>query len=293
MYDLKKLYLPNTVEKTIELMKKHPSAHILAGGSDLLIKIRDGKMAGIECISIFGMEELQGIYMDEQQTICIRSLESFSRIEKNEIIKTHVPVLAEAVGMVGGPQIRNIGTVGGNLCNGVTSADSASTLLVLGATLTLTSDAGSREVPLQEFYLGPGKVDLRPAELLTQINIPKQYYHGYHGAFIKYAMRKAMDISTLNCAVTCKLSEDKQLFEDVRIAFGVAGPVPMRCTMAERSLCRTKVNEEGVALFVEQYLSEITPRSSWRASRELRMQLAEELGQRALRAAVLRAGGTL
>lgn len=293
MFDISKLYQPNSVEEAIALRQKHPEARVLAGGSDLLLEIRDGKLAGVECISIYRLDELRGVSMDADGAIVIRPLASFSQLMKSEIVPTHIPILDEAAATIGGPQVRNIGTIGGNVCNGVTSADCASTLLALAAELELTGEDGTRITPLAEFYLGPGRVDLAPTELLTAIRIPKDRYDGYFGKYIKFAMRNAMDISTLNCAVLCKLSDDKKRMEDARIAFGVAAPVPMRCTRAESCICGKELSEACLREFVDTVLTEITPRSSWRASRELRMQLAAELATRALKEAVERAGGKI
>ena len=126
MYDMKALYEAESVSHAIELLTAHPEARIIAGGSDVLVQMREGRLAGCELVSIYGLDELRGISMDQDGTIRILPLTSFSHITKHPIIKEHINVLGEAVDMVGGPQIRNIGTIGGNTCNGVTSADSAS-----------------------------------------------------------------------------------------------------------------------------------------------------------------------
>ena len=132
--------------------------------------------------------------------------------------------------MVGGPQIRNIGTIGGNTCNGVTSADSASTLHAWEAIVELTGKNGVRRLPIKDFYLRAGKVDIRAeeGEIQTAILIPKVSYENCFGHYIKYAMRNAMDIATTGCSVNVVLSEDKKTIVRARIAYGVAGPVPMR-----------------------------------------------------------------
>ena len=223
MYDIKALYEAENVQDAICLLTEHPQAQIIAGGSDVLVQIREGKRAGVELVSIYGLDELRGVSLEEDETLRIGSLTSFSHITKNELIQKYIPVLGEAVDMVGGPQIRNIGTIGGNTCNGVTSADSASTLFALDAIIELTGPEGIRRLPIREFYIKAGKVDIRQGELQTGILIPKQSYQGYRGHYIKYAMRNAMDIATLGCSANVKLSEDKTVIEDVRIAYGVAG----------------------------------------------------------------------
>ncbi len=293
MYDISKLYEPKTVEQAISLKAEHPQARILAGGSDLLIKLRGGELAGIECISIYKIEELRGISMEADGTIIIRPLTSFSHVAADSVIRERIFVLAEAVDTIGGPQIRNIGTIGGNICNGVTSADSASTLFALDAVLQITSVQGTRELPIAEFYLGPGKVDLQPTEILTAIKIGRGSYEGYHGAYIKYAMRNAMDIATLGCSINVKLSADKKMLEDVRLAYGVAAPTPMRCRAAEEAVRGGVVSAELAQTLAQTALGEISPRTSWRATKELRMQIARETACRAFEEAVNRAGGVL
>ncbi len=115
------------------------------------------------------------------------------------------------------------------------AADSASTLFAWDAVIEITEQNGARCIPIQDFYIQAGKVDLRPGELQTAILIPKAAYEGYQGHYIKYAMRNAMDIATTGCSVNVKLSADKKTIEDMRIAYGVAGPVPMRASFAEQT----------------------------------------------------------
>ena len=146
MYDMKALYEAESVENAVALRLEHPEAQIIAGGSDVLVQMREGKRAGKELISIYGLDELRGVSIDEEENIRIGSLSSFSHITRDPIIQKYINVLGEAVDMVGGPQIRNIGTIGGNTCNGVTSADSASTLHAWEAIVELTKTFTSRPV---------------------------------------------------------------------------------------------------------------------------------------------------
>ena len=152
MYDMKALYEAHTVEEAVKLRLEHPEAQIIAGGSDVLIQMREGKRAGKELISIYMIDEMRGVSLDEEESIRIGSLTSFSHITKDPIIQKYINVLGEAVDMVGGPQIRNIATIGGNTCNGVTSADSASTLFAWDAVIELTGPEGIRRIPISEFY---------------------------------------------------------------------------------------------------------------------------------------------
>lgn len=293
MYDMKALYEAESVPHAIQLLQEHPEAQIIAGGSDVLVQMREGKRAGVELVSIYGLDELRGVKLEEDGTIRIGSLTSFSHITKDPVIQEYINVLGEAVDKVGGPQIRNIGTIGGNTCNGVTSADSASTLFAWDAVVELAGPDGIRQVPIREFYIKAGKVDLRPAEVQTAILIPKAAYEGYHGHYIKYAMRNAMDIATLGCSVNVKLSEDKSVIEDVRIAYGVAGPIPMRALHAEEAGKGLLVSEASIETIGDTVLEDVTPRDSWRASKAFREHIAKVLCKRALKESIRLAGGVV
>ena len=293
MYDLAALYEANSVEEAVALRLQHPEAQIIAGGTDVLVQMREGKRAGKALISIFGIDALRGVQLEADGTIRIGSLTSFSHITKDPIIQKYINVLGQAVDLVGGPQIRNAGTIGGNTCNGVTSADSASTLFAWDAVVELTGQNGIRRLPIRDFYLRAGVVDLKPDEIQTAILIPKAAYEGYFGHYIKYAMREAMDIATTGCSVNVKLSEDKKTIEDARIAYGVAGPVPMRAETAEAAAKGQPVSKETVSAFAKAVLQDVHPRDSWRASKAFREHIAVELAKRCLRESIRLAGGEL
>jgi len=293
MYDLKALYEAQSVQDAIRLRLEHPEAQILAGGTDVLVQMREGKRAGKELISIYGIDSMRGVSIDGEENIRIGSLTSFSHITRDPIIQKYINVLGEAVDLVGGPQIRNAGTIGGNTCNGVTSADSASTLFAWDAIIELTGAEGVRRLPVQEFYLSAGKVDIHPDEIQTAILIPKASYVNCFGHYIKYAMRNAMDIATTGCSVNVVLSEDKKTIVRARIAYGVAGPVPMRAPSAEAVANGKPVTAETVDAFGPAVLSDIHPRDSWRASKAFREHIAVELAKRALVESIRLAGGEL
>ena len=293
MYDIKALYEAESVSHAVQLLTEHPEAQIIAGGSDVLVQIREGKRAGKELVSIYGLDGLRGVSLEGDGAIRIGSHTSFSHITRDPIIQAHINVLGQAVDMVGGPQIRNIGTIGGNTCNGVTSADSASTLFAWDAVVELTGPEGARHVPIRDFYIKAGQVDLRPGELQTAILIPKAAYEGYQGHYIKYAMREAMDIATIGCSVNVKLSPDKTVMEDVRIAYGVAGPVPMRCPNAEGRAKGRPIAQAEIEAFAQAVLEDINPRDSWRAAKAFRQHIAVVLAQRALTESIRLAGGAI
>ena len=291
MYDFSALYEATSVQHAVELMQAHPSAVLIAGGSDVLIKMREGKLAGAELISLYKLDELREVTMDPDGSLRIGPMTSFSHATKSPLVQQYIPVLGESADTAGGPQLRNIGTLGGNICNGVTSADTASTQVAYDAMLEITGPNGMRKISIHDFYKGVGKVDLQPGELLTAILIPKESYENCYGYYIKYAMRNAMDIATIGCSVNVVLSADKKTIERVRISYGVAGPVPMRARSAEAAVNGQPVSEETIALIGNAVLNDVNPRTSWRASADFRKQIISETARRGLRAAVERAGG--
>lgn len=293
MYDFNQLFEPKTVEEALRYKKENPEALILAAGSDILIKLREGKLNKKDLITIYRLDELRGISLEEDGTLLIRPLTSFTDITINPLIKKHLPVLGEAVDQIGGPQIRNLGTIGGNICNGVTSADSASTLKAYDALLELRSADSIRELPFSQFNISPNVVALNKDEILTAIKIPQESWENTHGHYIKYAMRKAMDIATLGCSVNVRLSEDKRKILRCRIAFGVAAPIPVRSTTAETVATGALINKELIERVGEAVLNDVTPRTSWRASKEFRLHLIKELAQRALRISIEKAEGVI
>ena len=293
MYDMSALYQAQSVQDAIRLRLEHPEAQIIAGGTDVLVQMREGKRAGAELISIYGLDELRGVSLEEDGTLRIGSLTSFSHITQDPLIQKYVNVLGEAVDQVGGPQIRNIGTIGGNTCNGVTSADSASTLHAYDAIVELTGPEGVRRQPIHEFYIRAGKVDIREGEIQTAILIPKESYGNTFGHYIKYAMRNAMDIATLGTSVNVRLSADKRYVERVRVAFGVAGPVPLRAGTAEALAAGQPLSMDLAERFAQAVKEDINPRDSWRAARDFRMHIAVESAKRAFIESVRKAGGEL
>ena len=293
MYDIDVLYQAKSVQDAVKLRLAHPEADIIAGGSDVLVQMREGKRAGKSLISIQTLDEIRGVKLEDDGTIRIGSLTSFSHITRDPIIQKYINVLGEAVDQVGGPQIRNIGTIGGNTCNGVTSADSASTLFAWDAIVELTGPDGIRRLPISEFYIRAGKVDIREGEIQTAILIPKESYEDTCGHYIKYAMRNAMDIATLGTSVNVRLSADKKTVLRARVAFGVAGPIPLRAVTAESLAAGQPVPMELAERFAQAVKADIHPRDSWRAAKDFRMHIAVESAKRAFIESVKLCGGAL
>lgn len=293
MYDIGSIYQATSVADAIRALQADPAALVIAGGTDVLIKIREGKLAGCSLVSIHELkDELSGITLADNGDVEIGPLSTFRDVTFSDVIRQKIPVLGEATDMAGGPQLRAAGTIGGNVCNGITSADSASTLTALDAVMVVRGPTGERKVPISQWYKGVGKVDLAHDELLVKIVIPREHYEGFTGHYIKYAMRNAMDIATLGVSCLVKLSADKQTAETIKLAFGVAGPVPMRAPAAEAAVSGLPIGE-AIEKIGKAALGDVNPRTSWRASKEFRLQLVEELSGRALREAARKGGAAV
>jgi len=281
MYDLNSVYVAMSMDEALEQMTLEKKT-IINGGTDVLVKIRSGKMEGADLLDISHLQEISTISMDENGNIHIGAGCRFTDIVRNALIQTYIPFLAEACDQVGSPQIRNVATIGGNICNGAVSADSVPSLLVLNADLVLRRQKASRTIPLSLFHTGPGKTVRNEEELLTDITITKKNYLGYTGSYVKFGQRKAMEIATLSCAAAVRFCSDKKTIEDVRIAFGVAAPRPIRCYKMEDHLKGRFLDDEQLAFVRKHIIEELQPRDSWRASLEFREELISELSVRAL-----------
>ena len=252
-------------------------------------ELRAGKDVGCDLVSIHEIPELKGVDRLTDGTIVIGPATCFTDITNDPIIQESLPYLGEAVDTVGGPQIRNMGTIGGNLCNGATSADSGATMQTLDATLVLQGPEGSREVPVTEFYTGPGRTVRKRDEVLIAILVKPEDYIGYSGCYIKYGKRRS---EQKNAAGSPALPGAGFRLADVRIGYGVAAPTPIRCRKTEQMLKGMAADDPAIYDIIATHVEEeVHPRSSWRASKEFRVQLIREMAKRALEQAILRGTG--
>jgi len=167
MFDINSYHKVNSVDEAIALLSQNPDAIPIAGGTDVLVRLHGHNYKYSHLVDIHGVGELKKVTMESDGTIVIGSGMTFTELAHNSFVCTNIPVLNEGGSSVGGPQIRNVATVGGNICNGAPSGDSASPLLVLNATVELKGPHGFRRLPLYDFYQGPGQVDRKDGEIMT------------------------------------------------------------------------------------------------------------------------------
>jgi len=291
MFNFKSYSKADSIQEAIRLLKQNPEAHLIAGGTDVLVKLHKGKGQFHHLVDIHDIAELNFTDRNDDGDLIIGPLTCFTHVAESPLIRKHIPVLSEAILTIGGPQVRNMATIGGNLCNGVPSADSATPLIALNAGVTIEGQDGSRQLPLEDFFLGPGRVDLEHHEIMTAITVTRANYDGYYGHFFKYAMRGAMDIATIGCSAVCKVEDE--ILTDMRLAYGVAAPVPIRCRDTENKIRGRKISQQLLDDISEAVVNDVSPRTSWRAAREFRLQIIATLAHRVVKQAILNAGGTI
>ena len=293
MYDIESLYEATSGEDACRALAEDPQAIVIAGGTDVLVKVRGGKLAGAHLVSIHNLhDELDGVTLADDGTVEIGPITWFHHVTTSPVIQATVPTLGEACDTPGGPQLRVSGTIGGNVCNAATSADSASTLFAYGALLDVVSTRGKRTIPIEEWYAGPGRSYRERDEVLVKIRIPRDHYEGFTGHYFKYGKRRALEIATMGCCCLVKLAADKSTIDDIRLAFGVAAPTPMRATGAEDAVRGLSV-AEAVEKIGELAQAETHPRDSWRASKDFRLQLIGEMSRRSLIEAARKGGADI
>jgi xanthine dehydrogenase FAD-binding subunit len=291
MFDITKYLKADTVKDAVRLLSENPEAKLIAGGTDVLIKLREGHSEYSSLVDIHHVEEIRKCSLLADGTVSIGAGMCFTSVMEHLVVCEKVPVVALAAGTVGGPQVRNVATIGGNLCNGAVSADSLAALCVLDAMLVIEGTDGVWEIPVTEFYEAPGKVVLRHAEVLRCINIKKENYEGFGTHYYKYAMRNSMDIATIGCAAAVKLDGDK--IDTLKLAFTVAAPKPTRAKTAENYAKGKPLTAETIDKIAETVMEDLAPRDSWRASKEFRTHIIKTLAGRVTLQAVANAGGSI
>ena len=291
MYDIKTYHRAQSVNNALALLANHPEAHLIAGGTDVLIKLRHHNKQLRHLVDIHGLKELFYIKKLDDGVVRIGSGTTFTYIMESPIIAKTIPSLAQALTTVAGPQIRNMATIGGNICNGAPSADVTPPAIVLGAEVEITSLDGVRYVPLEKFYLAPGKVDLTQNEIATAFIFKPENYQQVGGFYYKYAIREAMDIATIGCAAACRI--EKGVFQLFKLAYGVAAPTPIRTPTAEKVALNQLVTEATLNKIQRAVLEDVSPRDSWRASKAFRLQIIQTLAKRVVIKAIQSAGGSV
>jgi CO/xanthine dehydrogenase FAD-binding subunit len=270
---------PSSLGETLEILKDYGErACLIAGGTDLMIAIREGQLRAELLVDISRIPELRFI-KEEGNQICIGPLITHGELATSGLIKEGASVLGRAANSVGSPQIRNMGTIGGNIINASPAADTIPALVVLGAQVVLKRKGGERNLPITDFYLGPYKTVIGPQELLTHITFAK-LDDGWKSSFIKLARRKALAISRINIAVLAKL--DGMRVKEVRVSVGSSTPTPCRMEKAEVVLKGAVPSAAVIGEASRIVAEEMVARSGVRPSTEYKRPAVQGLVKRAL-----------
>ena len=267
---------PTTYDELFERQQQHPDAHLMAGGTDLLVALRHGgAQDGRTIICLERIDELRRIDALDNGSVSIGATATFSSIARNVLLQERYSLLTQAAATVGGPAIRTMASIGGNIVTASPAADSLPALYLLDAQLELRSAAGSRTVAIDEFILGPRRTMLQPREIISRIILPP--FMGWNiQCFEKVGRRKSLAIAVASLAAALRLTADGTVAE-ARFAWGSVGPTVLRCAEAEQALIGKPLTEEtlnAAALLAQQA---VQPIDDIRATADYRRSVAGNL----------------
>ena len=274
-----------TVEEACSLLSQYGNkAKLIAGGTDLLVSMRRAKIAPVYVINVKAIPNLDYIHHDGDG-LRIGALATLSEIENSPLIRDRFPMIGDSARQIGTPQVRNVGTLGGNLCNAAPSADMAPPLIGLGAKAKLKGPKGERAVALEHFFTGPGETRLQVGEMLIEIQIPHQPPHT-QGVYLKLPARTAIDLAVVGVAVVVTLDTKGANILDTKIVLGAVAPTPIRARQAE-DVIRGKAIDEGLTEEAAKIAAEeAKPISDVRGSASYRKEMVEVLTKGAIRQAI-------
>jgi CO/xanthine dehydrogenase FAD-binding subunit len=274
---------PETLEEACTLLwGLREKAKIIAGGTDLVVGLRSGEIHPQCLIDVTRIDDLRRI-VEEDGRISIGAGVTHAEIASSPIIRRYGEVLSEAASWIGSPQIRNLGTLGGNIVNASPAADTVPPLMTLNATGRVVSKEGEREVPLGQLFHRPYESSLKPCEILVQVKFPKLSSSARSG-FVRLARREAMAIARISVAVVLQLERGR--IEDIRISVGSVTPTPQRMSEAEAVLIGKSPDEEGLRMAAHEISETMIRQSGIRPSTSYKKPVLEALFMRAMKKAL-------
>ena len=277
-----KCFSPSTVNEAVELLSRYGTEmKICAGGTDLFVMMRKGKTAARYLLNLSELD-LSYVRKNEDNSLAIGAMMTLNHLQTQPLLNNEpFFALLKAADHVGSLQIRNMATVVGNICTGISSADVSVPLLALDAQVHAVSAKGSRFIPLSEFFIGPRQLAITPNELITELILPAPTKERYFSYFRKVGTRKELLISTLNIAGILHLDAEG-IVDELRLAMGVVAPFPVRLFETEKALLGKSLTSETLDGAEAALRGEIHPRSSHHGSKEYRTLLAVNLLRRLL-----------
>lgn len=272
-----------TVEEACSLLSKHKGkAKVIAGGTDLLPAMRNREVTPAYIINVRSIPNLDYIHYTDAEGLKIGALATLYDIESSPIIREKFPMVADAAAKIGTPQVRNMGTIGGNLCNAAPSADTAPPLIGLEAKAKINGPNRERVIALEEFFIGPGENALQADEILTEIQIPNPPPHT-QGVYLKLPARTMVDLAVVGVAVVVTLADKERSIVDAKIVLGAVAPTPVRARQAEDIIRGKAISRELIEKAAEAAAGEAKPISDLRGSASYRKEMVNTLTKRAIR----------
>jgi carbon-monoxide dehydrogenase medium subunit len=276
------MYQPTSLPEASRLLKENgPGGRFLAGGTDLVIAMKEKGLVPKYLVDLKRIAGLSGIRENSDGTITIGALTTMREIETSPLLTKKYPFLCQSAAEVGSIQIRNRATVGGNMANATPSADVAPSLIALNASAKIAGASGERTVALEEFFRGPGQNVMNADQILTEITIPKSSPRVV-GEYIKFSPREMMDLAYVGVAVAYTLGDQDKLCAGVRIVLGAVAPTPIRARKAEAALEGQLLTETLAEKVGATAAEEAKPISDVRSSADYRRAMVGAMTKRAL-----------
>ncbi|MEA2359266.1 MAG: xanthine dehydrogenase FAD-binding subunit [Solirubrobacteraceae bacterium] len=279
-----------SVPEALEALAGDPDAHVVAGGTDLVVGTRNGKREmPASLVAIHRLEELDGVDVDAEGGLTLGALVNHATLERSPVVRERWTAISDGSALIGSPATRHVGTLGGNLANGSPAMDTGAPLAVLGASVTLRSLGGERTLAIDDLFVGPGRTALERGELLTAVTVPAPGARA-GSAYVRLEYRRSMEIAVIGAAALVEL-DDVGAVRCVRVALSAVAPTIVRAAAVEEALAGADPTPAALAAAAALATEAAVPISDLRASREYRLALIPTIARRALAAAVDRARG--
>jgi carbon-monoxide dehydrogenase medium subunit len=279
---------PKTLRETVALLQeKGERARVLSGGTDLIVQVREDRRNLDLMIDVKNIPELIEITYNPATGLTLGAAVSCQRVYEDPSMIKAYPGLIDAAELIGGIQIQNRASFGGNLCNSSPAADSIPALIVHYAICRIAGPEGTREVPVEHFCTAPGENVLRPSEILVSFHIPPPAA-GFGAGYLRFIPRNEMDIAVVGCGASVQLSADRKSFARARIALGAVAPTPLLVESAA-GLVGQPLTEDAISKAALEAQAAARPITDMRGTAEFRRHLVGVLTRRALRKAIERA----
>lgn len=272
--------VPKTIDEAVSLLSQHDGqSKVIAGGTDLLLKMKKREVTPQYLVGLKNIPGLDHIDYDKAQGLRFGPLVTIHAVETSLLIRDNFPILCQAASTIGSAQVQNLGTVVGNLCSAVPSADMAPGLIVLGANMKIANIKGERTIAVEDFFAGPSESVLAHDELVVEVQVPSPPPHSGM-IYLKHTIRAAMELAIVGVATLITLKDG--VCSEAKIALGAVAPTPIRATEAESVLRGKPFSAKLVRQAAEAASKEARPISDFRASAEYRKEMVRVLTQRAL-----------